>query len=62
MVMVSTEINHLKVKINQLQKELIRIAEESGLNSQEMLYCSQTLDFLIVSYQKQVLQRKVKNR
>jgi hypothetical protein len=42
----------LEYKINQLKKELIQIAKETGLNSQDTIYCSQQLDQLITLYQK----------
>lgn len=38
--------------INQMRKSLISIAKETGLNSNETLYCSKELDELITRYQK----------
>nr|WP_295975223.1 aspartyl-phosphate phosphatase Spo0E family protein [uncultured Bacillus sp.] len=42
----------LECKINQLKRELIRIAGEKGLNSPDTIYCSQQLDQLITLYQE----------
>lgn len=50
--MILIELGELKYRINQLRKELIQIAEISGLNSRETIYCSQKLDQLITTYQK----------
>jgi stage 0 sporulation regulatory protein len=50
--MVFIEIIELEDRINQLKKELIQIAETTGLNSHETLCCSGKLDQLITIYQK----------
>ena len=47
-----TEVDNLESRINELKKELILIAKETGLNSQDTINCSQKLDQLIVYYQK----------
>jgi stage 0 sporulation regulatory protein len=47
-----TEINELEDMINLLKKELIQIAEATGLNSYHTLCCSQKLDELIMIFQK----------
>ncbi|MCM2532897.1 aspartyl-phosphate phosphatase Spo0E family protein [Neobacillus pocheonensis] len=46
------EIKELEDRINQMRKILILIAEETGLNSDDTLGCSQKLDELITMYQK----------
>ena len=46
------EIDELEDRINQLKKELIQIAEETGLNSDDTIGYSQRLDDLIMRYQK----------
>src|SRR3954453_14768631 len=46
------EIDELQDKINQLKKELIQIAEETGLNSDDTIRYSQKLDGFIMRYQK----------
>ena len=46
------EVDELEIKINQLKKELIHIAEATGINSHETIYCSQRLDQYIANYQK----------
>ena len=46
------EVEKLECKINKLRKELIEIAETTGLNSRDTLHCSQTLDQHITIYQK----------
>ncbi|MBA9029321.1 aspartyl-phosphate phosphatase Spo0E family protein [Peribacillus huizhouensis] len=50
--MVLTEMDNLENRINELKKELILIAKETGLNSHDTINCSQKLDQLIVDYQK----------
>ncbi|MDQ0199937.1 aspartyl-phosphate phosphatase Spo0E family protein [Neobacillus ginsengisoli] len=47
-----SEIEKLEDRINQLREELIQIANETGLNSNETLRFSQKLDDLITMYQK----------
>lgn len=49
--MMFNEVDELEVKINQLKIRLIEIANETGLNSPETLYCSQILDEHIIVYQ-----------
>ncbi|MBP2079959.1 aspartyl-phosphate phosphatase Spo0E family protein [Oceanobacillus polygoni] len=44
--------------INQMRKSLISIAKETGLNSNETLYCSKELDELITRYQKLKMKNK----
>jgi Spo0E like sporulation regulatory protein len=56
-----TEINELEDMINHLKRELIGIAEATGLNSHHTLCCSQKLDELITTYQK-LSYKKQKNR
>ncbi|HVH96683.1 MAG TPA: Spo0E family sporulation regulatory protein-aspartic acid phosphatase [Bacillus sp. (in: firmicutes)] len=46
------EIDELEDRINQLKKELIQIADETGLNSNDTIRYSQKLDELIMRYQK----------
>lgn len=46
------EMDRLSIRIQQLKKELSQTVEETGLNSQETLKCSQKLDQLIITYQK----------
>ena len=46
------EIDELDDRINQLKKELMQIAEETGLNSNDTIRYSQKLDELITRYQK----------
>ncbi|WP_338448678.1 aspartyl-phosphate phosphatase Spo0E family protein [Niallia oryzisoli] len=43
--------NVLKDTIDQMKKDLIRIAAKNGINSLDTLYFSQKLDKLIVIYQ-----------
>ncbi|MFJ7975770.1 Spo0E family sporulation regulatory protein-aspartic acid phosphatase [Peribacillus sp. NPDC096379] len=50
--MIFIEIDELDYRINQLKKELILIAEATGLNSHETICCSQKIDQLITIYQK----------
>ena len=50
--MTTILIDDLEYRINELKKELIQIAERTGLNSRETLVCSQKLDKLITIYQK----------
>jgi stage 0 sporulation regulatory protein len=50
--MMLTEINELEDIINHLKKELIEIAEATGLNSDPTLCCSRKLDELITIHQK----------
>ncbi|MCQ6277570.1 aspartyl-phosphate phosphatase Spo0E family protein [Bacillus sp. V3B] len=47
-----TEINELEDRIDYLKKELIQVAEATGLDSHHTLYCSQKLDEHITVYQK----------
>ncbi|MFJ7977939.1 aspartyl-phosphate phosphatase Spo0E family protein [Peribacillus sp. NPDC096379] len=46
------EMDDLENRINELKKELILIAKETGLNSHSTINCSQKLDQLIMVYQK----------
>ena len=46
------EIDELEDRINQLKKELIQIAKETGLNSDDTIRYSQKLDEFIMRYQK----------
>ncbi|WP_338470982.1 aspartyl-phosphate phosphatase Spo0E family protein [Niallia sp. XMNu-256] len=55
---MSAEIEKLQKKIHCMRKNLILIAKDSGLNSDNTLYYSQKLDELIIKYQK----LKLKNR
>ncbi|MBZ5753764.1 aspartyl-phosphate phosphatase Spo0E family protein [Metabacillus rhizolycopersici] len=50
--MIFIELDEIEYRINQLRKELIQIAEITGLNSRETIYFSQKLDQLITIYQK----------
>ncbi|MBZ5753252.1 aspartyl-phosphate phosphatase Spo0E family protein [Metabacillus rhizolycopersici] len=50
--MTFIELDEIEYRINQLRKELILIAEITGLNSRETIYYSQKLDQLIAIYQK----------
>lgn len=50
--MTLMELDEIEYRIKQLRKELIQIAEITGLNSREIIYCSQKLDQLITIYQK----------
>jgi hypothetical protein len=47
-----TKIDELENKIQLLIKELIEIAEATGLNSQDTICCSQKLDQYIMIYQR----------
>jgi hypothetical protein len=47
-----TEAEELENMINQMRKNLILIAKETGLNSNDTLCYSQKLDKLITRYQK----------
>ncbi len=49
--MVFAEMDDLENRINELKKELILIAKETGLNSHDTINCSQKLDQLIMVYQ-----------
>ena len=51
MGLVDIDEIELEYKIEQLKKELIRVAAETGLNSPDTIYCSQQLDQLITIYQ-----------
>jgi stage 0 sporulation regulatory protein len=51
--MRSVEADELEYKINQMRKNLIQIAGEKGLNSNDTLNYSQQLDELITLYQSQ---------
>ncbi|WP_338451032.1 aspartyl-phosphate phosphatase Spo0E family protein [Niallia oryzisoli] len=55
-------MEELEYKITQLKKELIQIAEETGLNSHETIYCSQKLDQYITIYQKLTCKNKKNKR
>lgn len=50
--MMYLEVQKLEKKIKQMKNILIRIAEETGLNSYDTLCYSQKLDELITTYQK----------
>lgn len=50
--MMSVEDDELENRINQMRKNLITIAKETGLNSDDTLCYSQKLDELITIYQK----------
>jgi hypothetical protein len=50
--MMSVEDHELEHRINQMRKNLILIAKETGLNSDDTLRYSQKLDELITIYQK----------
>ncbi|MBZ5753280.1 aspartyl-phosphate phosphatase Spo0E family protein [Metabacillus rhizolycopersici] len=50
--MIFIELDEIEYRINQLRKELFQIADITGLNSRETIYCSQKLDQLITIYQK----------
>lgn len=56
---MSTKVDRLEESINHLKKELIQIVEETGLNSHETLFCSQTLDQFLTIYQKGLLKGKI---
>lgn len=50
--MILIETYELECRINQMRKELIQIAEVTGLNSHETICYSQKLDQHITNYQK----------
>lgn len=50
--MMSTDVEQLEYRINQMRKNLILTVKETGLNSTDTLYYSQKLDELIMRYQK----------
>jgi stage 0 sporulation regulatory protein len=50
--MMYAKVDELEGRIEQMKKDLIRIVEETGLNSYETLCYSQKLDELITIYQK----------
>ena len=50
--MMCKNISRLEDKISQTRIELMQIAEETGLNSEDTLLSSQKLDELITRYQK----------
>ena len=58
--MTTILIDDLEYRINQLKKELIQIAERTGLNSRETIFCSQKLDKLITIYQESSY-KKIRN-
>lgn len=49
---MASEKYELECRINQLRKELVHIAEVTGLNSHETICYSQKLDQHITNYQK----------
>jgi hypothetical protein len=51
-IRMSVEDDELEHRINQMRKNLILIAKETGLNSHDTLRYSQKLDELITIYQK----------
>jgi hypothetical protein len=59
--MIFIEKDELEERMNQLKKELIQIAEETGLNSHDTLCCSQKLDHLIMIYQKLYKEKENRN-
>lgn len=59
--MIFIEIDELEYRIHQLKKELIQIAEVTGLNSHETICCSQKLDQDITYYQKLSYESKLQN-
>lgn len=52
------EVNELEDMIDHLKKELIQIAELTGLNSHQTISCSQKLDEHITIYQKNFIRNK----
>ena len=50
--MMCKNISRLEDKISEIETELMQIAEETGLNSEDTLLSSQKLDELITRYQK----------
>lgn len=58
LAIVLIEQEELERRICQLRKKLSRVAEVTGLNSRDTLYCSQKLDQLIAIYQ--ILYKKKK--
>jgi stage 0 sporulation regulatory protein len=55
--MMYKEISRLEDMISQTRIELIQIAEETGLNSDDTLLSSQRLDELITRYQKLIMEK-----
>ncbi|WP_409288404.1 Spo0E family sporulation regulatory protein-aspartic acid phosphatase [Peribacillus sp. SCS-37] len=47
-------MNELLDRINSMQQEMLSIAAETGLNSQETIDFSQKLDELIIEYQREI--------
>ncbi|MFB5281212.1 Spo0E family sporulation regulatory protein-aspartic acid phosphatase [Peribacillus sp. Hz7] len=56
--MTLMKTHKLENKIYQLRKELIGIAEKTGLNSPDTICCSQKLDQFITIYQKTSLLKR----
>ena len=50
--MMCKDVSRLEDQISQTRIELMQIAEETGLNSEDTLLSSQKLDELITRYQK----------
>lgn|GEM_PF-3652917 len=59
-IMILIKDDKLEHKIYQLRKELIQIAEKTGLNSPDTICYSQKLDQFITIYQKTSLLKKRK--
>ena len=55
--MMCKDISRLEDQISQTRIELMQIAEETGLNSEDTLLSSQKLDELITRYQKLIMEK-----
>ena len=54
--MMCKDLSKLEDMISQTRIELMQIAEETGLNSEDTLQSSQKLDELITRYQKLIME------
>jgi stage 0 sporulation regulatory protein len=55
--MMCKDLSKLEDMISQTRIELMQIAEETGLNSEDTLQSSQKLDELITRYQKLIMEK-----
>jgi stage 0 sporulation regulatory protein len=55
------EIYELKNRINQMRENLIQVAKDTGLNSNDTLSYSQKLDELILKYQHLKMRKVILN-
>ena len=55
--MMCKDLSKLEDMISQTRIQLMQIAEETGLNSEDTLQSSQKLDELITRYQKLIMEK-----